>query len=118
MAVRLISWPEPRRDLVDVELPVAAARVDEELPVRGPAVEVGRRLRRDPLRAFPRAGSVKIVDRPLSALWSLMPGIVPSKDNTWSLLFRIAKPVSITAGFRWPGRSGSAGPCLHPGRSC
>ena len=48
----------------------------------------------------PRVGMVKIVDWPASGLWSLMASCVPSNDNTWSLLLRIAKPVSTSEGVR------------------
>ena len=48
----------------------------------------------------PRVGIVKMVDWPPSVLWSLIASCVPSNDNTWSLLLRIAKPVSMSVGVR------------------
>ena len=46
----------------------------------------------------PRVGIVKMVDWPSPVLWSLMASCVPSKLSTWSLLLRMAKPVSISDG--------------------
>src|SRR5882672_2317265 len=48
----------------------------------------------------PRVDIVKMVDCPPSVLWSLIASWVPSKDNTWSLLLRIAKPVSMSVVVR------------------
>src|SRR5262249_55471466 len=85
-------------DGVDVELAIALAAKGERLAVWRPAVPVGRAVGRDEVRSA--AGDRQRVDERLPPALRLIADdqLRAVRETPWSLLQRLAKPVSIASG--------------------